>query len=106
MMYNENSQQWGSSFEFNINPQEPITSPHIMTKVDELSQKIDAFMKFGQHHHLPTFCAICSNSDHSTHSCPYNTSFPEFREDQNFHRPSYNNHYSDTSNLGWASHPN
>ena len=83
-----------------------------MTKVDELSQKLDAFMTFvpPHHHYLPTFCAICSSSAHSTHSCPCNASYLVPVEDlnafQNFYRPSHTNHYSDTSNLGWASDPN
>ena len=97
-MYNENSQQWGSSFEFNINPQEPITSPHIMTKVDGLYHKLDAFMMTGPHHHYPT------------QSYSYEASYLEPVEDlnayQNFSRPSHINHYSDISDLGWTSNPN
>ena len=69
-MYNENSQQWGSSFECNRNPHEPI-----MTKIDGLYHKLDAFMMSGPHYYYPT------------QSYSYEASYPEPIEDQNFLRP-------------------
>ena len=65
-----------------------------MTKIDGLYHKLDTFMTSGPHHHYPT------------QSYSYEASYPELVEDQNFLRPSYTNHYSDTSDLGWASNPN
>ena len=115
----KNSQQWGSPSTFNRNPQEPKkvgmyelnTPPQLMAKLDGLSQKLDAFMASGSHQqHSSAVCAICSSSTHPTQSCPSSASYPELIEDlnaiQNFQRPSNNNPYSETYNLGWSRHPN
>ena len=104
----ENSQQWGSSFRFDRDPQKSIsarmhemsTSPQMMAKIDGLSQKIDAFMASEPYPHHPfTFCVTCSSPTHPTQSCPYNASYPEPIEDlhtfQNFQRLSYNYPYSE-----------
>ena len=95
--FSENSQQWGSSPIFDRNTQESMsagmhemsTSPQIMTKINGLSQKIDAFMAPEPYPHHPfSICATCSSPTHPTQSCPYNASYPKSIEDlhpfQNF----------------------
>ena len=116
----ENSQQCGSTSSVDKNSQdskragmyELNSSPHLMAKIDGLYQKLDAFMSSSTPHssNPSNLCAICSSHTHTTQTCPSSASYPELIEDlnaiQNFQRPSNNNPYSDTYNLGWARHPN
>ena len=51
-------------------------------------------------------CAICSQFDHTTDTCPLYS--PTDKEQANYigQYPSKNNPYSNTYNLGWRNHPN
>jgi hypothetical protein len=88
----------------------------VQTQMATLERKLDMLVKVMTTHNISHIqqiaqvevCAICSQFDHTTETCPMSSSTDQ--EQANYvgqnNYPPKNNPYSNTYNAGWRNHPN
>jgi hypothetical protein len=88
----------------------------VQNQMATMERKLDMLVKAMTTHNISPIqqiaqievCAICSDFDHTTETCPKSSFIDQEQAnymDQNNYPPK-NNPYSNTYNAGWRNHPN